>query len=428
MLDTLAEILPEGKTMKATQDIQDTAKIGADSVFEYIERIAEVIPDGVRWETLSYENKLQYAVSASTGVSGISLFLSDYYRLTGLTKARDLALGANQWCSAPERNIEEEDLGAGRAGIGMAWLRFAKVTNDSKALAKASEIADILLKLNPGPVSAKLARGHKGVQATDFYRGAAGEGIFLIRLWEMSGEDRYLSGAVRNGEWLSSVATRDEMGCYWPIYVSKIDDPPPSGKFLGFCHGIAGIGYFLVLLYQATKDSHWVELIHEIDETLSKRAIPDLGGLSWPRFIGDPKAKEKAEWQWCHGSAGIGLFYTKAYEVMSEEYYLKTAKAAGETTFAYGDFRNSPIQCHGLSGNAELFIELYRLTQDNLWLERARDFATRIFSYRITSPEGYIWQIDGPGLYSPDFLCGAAGIGHFYLRLGASDQLRMPLL
>jgi lantibiotic modifying enzyme len=209
--------------MKPIQNT-DTAKIGADSVFEYIERTAEVVPDGIRWKTLSYENKPQYAISASTGVSGISLFLSDYYRL---------------------------------------------------------------------------------------YR--------------------------------------------------------------------------------------------------------------------RPKTKEKAECQWCHGSAGIGLFYTKAYEVMGEESCLKTAKAAGENTFAYGDFRNSPIQCHGLSGNAELFIELYRLTQDNLWLERAHDFATRIFSYRITSPEGDAWQIDEPGLYSPDFLCGAAGIGHFYLRLGASDQLRMPL-
>ncbi|HIG57248.1 MAG TPA: hypothetical protein EYG11_21730 [Candidatus Latescibacteria bacterium] len=34
-------------------------------------------------------------------------------------------------------------------------------------------------------------------------------------------------------------------------------------------------------------------------------------------------------------------------------------------------FRQSPIQCHGLAGNAELFLELYQRTQESLWLERA---------------------------------------------------------
>ena len=39
--------------------------------------------------------------------------------------------------------------------------------------------------------------------------------------------------------------------------------------------------------------------------------------------------------------------------------------------FAYGDVRRNPSQCHGLAGNGELFVELYRLTGDARWRHRA---------------------------------------------------------
>ena len=86
-----------------TQTILDTARLGANSVFEYIEHTAEVVPDGVRWQTLSYYNEPYYDTNLYTGVAGISLFLSDYYRQTGNTTARDLAAGALGWCAVPER-------------------------------------------------------------------------------------------------------------------------------------------------------------------------------------------------------------------------------------------------------------------------------------------------------------------------------------
>lgn len=292
----------------------------------------------------------------------------------------------------------------------MAWLRFSITTGDSNALKKASEIGDRVLESSVGPV-------------TDYLGGVAGKGIFLLRLWEASPQEKYLSGAVRYGEWLSGEAIRDKagLGCYWPM---RFDESPPWNS-LGFAHGIAGIGYFLLLLYKATQDSRRAELARGVAETLSKQAKPDRGGLNWPVTLGE---NDMDRCQWCHGAPGVGLFYTKAYEILGEPSYLKTAQAAGETTFTCGDVRHNPCQCHGLSGNAELFTELYRITQDRLWLDRAYDFASRAFSYRETKPEGDIWQSDEPGYYSPDFLCGAAGVGHFFLRLLAPDRVRMPLM
>jgi hypothetical protein len=108
--------------------------------------------------------------------------------------------------------------------------------------------------------------------------------------------------------------------------------------------------------------------------------------------------------------------------------YLAIAEAAGEATFRYGDVRRNASQCHGLAGNGELFIDLYLATRQARWLERAHDFATRAFAYRTTVPEGDVWQADDPGFSGPEYLFGASGTGHFFLRLWRPDLITGPLV
>ena len=38
-----------------------------------------------------------------------------------------------------------------------------------------------------------------------------------------------------------------------------------------------------------------------------------------------------------------------------------------------------------------------------------------------------MWSADEKGLFSPDFMCGATGTGHFFLRLWKPQELRMPI-
>jgi len=123
----------------------------------------------------------------------------------------------------------------------------------------------------------------------------------------------------------------------------------------------------------------------------------------------------------------VGLIFVKAAEALAEPIHLETAKAASEATFAYGDVRRNPSQCHGLSGNAELFVELHHATGDHLWLERAHSFANLAHAYRRVTAEGESWQSDVAGMDSQDFMTGAAGVGSFFLRLGAAEWLRAPL-
>jgi hypothetical protein len=107
--------------------------------------------------------------------------------------------------------------------------------------------------------------------------------------------------------------------------------------------------------------------------------------------------------------------------------YLALAEAAGECTWAYGDVRHNPSLCHGLCGNALLFLELDRLTGKPIWRERAEVFATLALAYRRDTPQGAVWQADEPGSTTPEYLCGASGVGHFYLHLLAPERVWLPI-
>jgi DUF1680 family protein len=104
------------------------------------------------------------------------------------------------------------------------------------------------------------------------------------------------------------------------------------------------------------------------------------------------------------------------------------AVAAGHATYAYGDVRHNAGQRHGLAGNGELLLELYRLTREPAWLARAGEFARQALAYRTISAEGDVWQADEPGYSSPEFLNGAAGTGHFFLRLADPGAMRIAYL
>jgi hypothetical protein len=104
------------------------------------------------------------------------------------------------------------------------------------------------------------------------------------------------------------------------------------------------------------------------------------------------------------------------------------AEHAGECTYTYGDTRENPSLCHGLAGSAALFLALHRATRRQMWSDRANDFARRALAYRQVTSEGDAWQADEPGTTSPDLMCGASGVGHFFLRLLAPGRVRLPFM
>jgi lantibiotic modifying enzyme len=428
-----AQVPRQVPARQAGAELRAALRDAADSVFAYLERTAEAVPGGVRWQTMSFDGEPHYSGRLYNGVTGISLFLADYHAVTGSARALELAEQAVRWSAAPVQ-VEADrakpfrgpgmdySLLVGRAGLGRAWLQLAGASQERGHLEEARRVGDELLDREPGPFCYLLS-------------GAAGEGLFLLQLWEATQDERYLAGATRYGAWLAPHAVRDAYGTTWAARDAQAVPPagtkfagggnPPS-RYLGLGVGVAGVGYFLARLQQAAPDRRWAGLTREAADTLAQHAMPDRGGMNWES---EPlgAAESRLRYQWCRGSTGVGLFFAEAYRALGHPEDLRLAEAAGEATYSFGDGRHNPSLCHGLSGNAQLFLELHQLTEQPLWLDRACEFARQAMSYRTATPAGDAWQADEPDSTSPDYMCGAAGAGQFFLQLLAPDRVRFAL-
>lgn len=384
----------------------------ARDVADSIAARAEPAVGGSRWQTANYSGRPQYSTDIFAGTTGITIFLADLFAQTGHAAYRDLAEGGAMWVdgetraelTAPDRDAS---LYYGLAGVGISFLRLFETTGRQRWLDAA--------------LARARATRRTELEVAEIMRGAAGVGIFLLRAHQATGDQSHLDAAVDVGNWVLDRAEVDDVGWRWPYRRSS----GTAGSAIGFVHGTAGIACFLAELYRFTHDSRLKDAVVGAARWIESQALDVPFSLAWGRWPGDD---DPPRFQWCHGAPGIGLFAVRAYEAVGDGTLLDLALRSGESTYQAGDCRENPSQCHGLAGNGETLIELARVTGDQRWIQRAREFGRLATAYREDTPGGPRWRGDEPGNYSPDFMLGAAGAGHFFLRLARAEHVPMPLM
>lgn len=384
----------------------------ADSVFSFINETAETVDSGFRWRTYDYVDELQYHYSIFNGVGGIPIFLAAYFDSTKNPRALELARGALAWSfqNQPKKSNFQRGLQMGKFGLAYSAKRLSRSSGRDEFPQLTEGLVAHVLNEAPGPI-------------TDFISGEASNGWLFLQLWRLKPESNYLEGAIRCGCWLENQLVTDELGTY--CLVDPIQKAFGISPYSGLAHGISGVAHFFACLYQATSDIHWKSLATALLQTLIQHAQPDRGGINWSPILGNT---ELTRCQYSHGAAGIGLVFAKAANLLGEPEYLSTALRAGEATYQNGDRRENPTLCTGLAGGGELLVEIYRTTKEEVWLNRAREFAEKAFAYRSTINGQDFWPTDTADCFSADFTYGAAGIGYFFLRATNPLQFEAPLL
>lgn len=140
---------------------------------------------------------------------------------------------------------------------------------------------------------------------------------------------------------------------------------------IGAGHGAAGTLQPMLrgahLLDAATNE----RVLRVARELVAGTAIRAGGMANWPPASASADAKRPV--QWCHGAPGMILALAPAARDHDETRELLLA--GGELTWRAGPLRKGPTICHGTAGNALALLELFELTGDELWLDRARRFA-----------------------------------------------------
>ncbi|KAM1356669.1 hypothetical protein ACFX13_031492 [Malus domestica] len=184
-------------------------------------------------------------------------------------------------------------------------------------------------------------------------------------------------------------------------------------KYWGAAHGLAGIMYVLMSteLKPAEVEDVKGTLRYMIKNRFPSGNFPSSEGSESDRLV-----------HWCHGAPGVALTLLRAAEVFGDQEFLQAAIDAGEVVWNRGLLKRVGI-CHGISGNAYVFLSLYRLTGKVEYLYRAKAFACFLHdrALRLIS-EGTMHGGDRP--YS--LFEGVGGMAHLLLDMTEPSEARFP--
>jgi hypothetical protein len=185
-------------------------------------------------------------------------------------------------------------------------------------------------------------------------------------------------------------------------------------RYWGAAHGLGGIMHVLMHypLNQEDMDDVKGTLRYMIKGRFASGNYPSSENNTRDRLV-----------HWCHGTPGLALTLCKAAQVYPEcEEFRLAAIEAGEVVWKRGLLRRLGL-CHGISGNAYVFLALYRLTGGKQHLFRAQQFGT--FLYKNAKELIDTGELHG-GDHGYSLFEGLAGTACLWLDLTRPDSARFP--
>lgn len=333
--------------------------------------------DGVCWgdesepedEVLQEEPSTGYYV----GAAGIGSAFLALHEETRDEEALALARGAADWVLAKARRDEkgvhwgeDTDIISGAAGTGLLSLAIdhdGRFPGEMRYIDGARDAADWLLS-----VAIKDGDGLKWkstAQLDRFYtgysHGSAGIADFLLKVYEETKDEKYLTGAEAGARWLQRVAKEDKGGLKWFHY-----EPDHTDAFMtGWCHGPAGTGRLFLDLHRVTGKQEYLDVA-----------------------------------------------------VNGGEWLVAEVKPASPDAVHYG-----VSMCCGAAGVGDYFLDLALHTRDDRWIEHAAGVGRWLIRQAKRDGDGLEWtNYDHPDekgkvYYGTGHMTGAAGVGTFLLRL-----------
>lgn len=348
------------------------------------------------WRATCYHAGLdQCAVQA--GAAGVVGVLTRYFELTGDQRLPEAITIAGRWIArrVAARAHRFPSLYFGEAGIAWSLYEAGRAVGDDQLVEQGLAFADML------PVSA---------ENPDLTHGTAGLGLAFLHFWLRTGNDEFAERAGKAADELVASAIAEPTGTIWGA-PAESESRFAGARCLGFAHGTAGVGYFLLAFGLATDRSDCLELAGRAAENLLANMSVAQGAAMWGA---SPGADITAPY-WCHGSSGIGSFFTRLHHATGDDRYGKAADLSAQAVMD-NSWRGVLGQCHGLAGNGDFLLDMAETTDDQAYEAMAHQHARIIYASRAYQ-DGLVVFPDEQGELSASWAHGVSGILAFLLRL-----------
>ena len=255
------------------------------------------------------------------------------------------------------------------------------------AIETANWIDTLAVKTEHGRIWKALPEGQDGYRedvpmftSKSMYDGSAGIGIFLIRLYEATSDERWLKEAEEAAAHI--IATQVGPEWYEHTLHSEVKGIiPVPGWAAGAYNGPVGEAYFLEDLYQVTRKQEYRDFVLRTADVLMEVASRDERGLFW------------SEQEDITADGGFIVFLDIVYRRTGIRKYLDFASEAAERIakdalnapnggkfwklldLSMIDFPKDttfPNWSHGTTGTAWMFAALYQDTGKQEFLELAK--------------------------------------------------------
>ena len=388
----------------------------AEEAARWIKTAEKITPHGKRWVQSpdSDEDFSDYPCLTEKamygGSAGIGLFYIRLYQATGreeyLDEAR--AAAADIMATYEGRDFYEDTLrsvrgsedkrvhvknmpgwiiGYANGPIGGAYLalKLHEITGGQAYRDFAVKAADDLLS------TAKTSpEGMYWTEQNDL-TGDFGFSMYLLLIWKLTGEDRYLDAAKSIGTYvLAKGRDAPKGGKYWKVVDMTLIDFPKDIFWVGWAHGTSGVGWLFALLYQATGEERFLQAARDAADYIKGIAVGDDAAVLVP-YLDSLVRGPSTEFYYlstCHGPVGTSFLFEALYKITKQEDYLDWVRrlsrgiirAGAPEHFSRG-YWGSHCLCCGTPGLLENFISVYRLTGEQEFLDYARRTADAIIGF-----------------------------------------------
>ncbi len=396
----------------------------AEQTAQWVKTTEKQTPYGKRWiqSPDSDEDFSDYPMLTEKalygGSAGIGLFYLRLYQATEkeeyLTEAIEAAndiIATDEGIDFYEKTLNQTDRkidklvhvknmpgwiigwGNGPVGGGFFVLKLYEQTNNEVYKNYVIKVADDLLA-----VSKQAPEGIYWSEQNDLC-GDAGFVTFLIPVYHLTGDVKYLNAAKEIGNFLlTKGAPAPNGGKYWNVVDLTIIDFPEDVFWVNHAHGTSGVGWVFTILYKETKDERFLQAAKDCASYIEGIAVGDEYAVLIP-YLDSLKRGPSTEFYYlstCHGPAGTSLLFEALYEITNEDEYIEWAKKmsrgiieAGAPEHYSRGYWQSQSLCCGTPGILEHFISMYQITGEKEFLDYAKRTARTIIG------QSFIEDMDG---------------------------------